>query len=233
MRIVKPSLHAACADRIRAKISAGELAPGKRIPERELCDEFGVSRTPLREALKALAAEGLVELSPNRGAHVARLDRHDIEEVFEVMASLEALAGELACERITEAELAEVRALHYEMRAHYERANLPEYFRCNQRIHEAIIAAARNTTLQRVHESLAGRLQRARYVANLSGQRWAGAIAEHERILEALLERDAPRLSGLLREHLRHKLEAVIKARFTTPEQPPGDGHQAGEAGSG
>jgi len=220
MRIVKPSLHTACADRIRDKISAGALAPGERIPERELCEEFGVSRTPLRESLKALAAEGLVELSPNRGAHVARLDRHDIEEVFEVMASLEALAGELACARITEAELADVRALHYEMRAHYERGNLPEYFRCNQQIHEAIIAAARNTTLQRLHESLAGRLQRARYVANLSSQRWAGAIAEHERILEALVNRDAGRVAELLREHLRHKLDAVIEARFTTGGDP-------------
>lgn len=218
MRIVKPSLHEACADRIRDKISAGDLAPGQRIPERELCEAFGVSRTPLREALKALAAEGLVELSPNRGAHVARLDRRDIEEVFEVMASLEGLAGELACDRITEAELADVRALHYEMRAHFERGNLPEYFACNQRIHQAIIAAGRNTTLQRVHESLSGRLQRARYVANLSGQRWAGAVAEHERILEALVARDGERLAELLRGHLRHKLDAVIEAQFTTDQ---------------
>ncbi|PWG62724.1 GntR family transcriptional regulator [Spiribacter halobius] len=222
MRIVKSSLHEACADRIREQINAGVLLPGTRIPERDLCEQFGVSRTPLREALKALAAEGWVELTPHRGACVTRLDRADIENAFEIMAALESLAGRLACERIRDDELAGIRALHQEMCAHYESGELPQYFRCNQRIHEAIIDAARNPELRRLYDSLSGRLQRARYTANLTRQRWSTAVQEHERILEALTARNADRLSRLLAEHLQHKLEAVCEANFVNDTEQDG-----------
>ncbi len=224
MRIAKASLHEECAERIRAQITSGRLIPGSRIPERELCEEFGVSRTPLREALKALAAEGMVELTPNRGARVVKLDRADIEAMFQVMGALEALSGELACTRISEEELANVRALHYQMLVHYERQELPEYFRCNQQIHEAIIAAARNAPLTKTYESLSARLQRARYMANLSRQRWDDAVQEHERILEALTARDGRRLSEILRLHLEHKFEAVCESQMVSSKDTDSDG---------
>jgi DNA-binding GntR family transcriptional regulator len=205
------NLHDGVVARLRDLIIEGEMTSGARLAERQLCDSLGVSRTPLREALKVLAAEGLVELLPNRGARVARLDESDIENMFEVMAALEALAGTLACSRISEAELAEIGALHHEMLAQYMRRALPEYFRLNQAIHAAIVAAARNPILAATYHGLATRMRRARYFANLSDERWQHAVAEHAAILEALRARDAERLAQLLAEHLRNK-SAVLRA---------------------
>jgi len=206
----RPNLHDTVVARLRDLIVEGALAPGARIAERQLCESLGVSRTPLREALKVLASEGLVELLPNRGARVARLDERDVEDMFQVMGALEALAGTLACAQMTEGELAEIAALHYEMLAQYTRRKLPEYFRLNQAIHAAIVAAARNPVLMTTYQSLAGRIRRARYFANLSDERWRHAVEEHEAILDALRARDGARLAELLAEHLRNK-SAVLR----------------------
>ena len=203
------NLHDELVERLRELIVESELEPGARVPERELCERFAVSRTPLREALKVLASEGLLELQPHRGARVTRLTAADLDEMFPVMGALEALAGELACARITEAEMAEVRALHYQMVLHATRGELPEYFRLNQRIHEAIMAAARNPTLARLYRGLAGRVRRARYLANMSKPRWSQAVAEHEAILAALEARDGAALGRVLKAHLRNKCETV------------------------
>jgi DNA-binding GntR family transcriptional regulator len=205
-----PNLHDTVVARLRDLVVEGGLAPGARLHERQLCDTLGVSRTPLREALKVLASEGIVELLPNRGARVARLDEGDIENMFEVMGALEALAGRLACRRIGEAELAEIGALHYEMMAQYIRRDLPAYFRLNQAIHAAIVAAARNSILAATYDNLAIRMRRARYLANLSDERWQHAVAEHAAILDALRDRDGTRLAHLLAEHLRNK-SAVLR----------------------
>ena len=206
------SLHDKAAAALRDLILEGELPAGARISEKALCERFGISRTPLREALKVLAREGLVELLPHRGARVATLRAEDAAHMFQVMAALEALSGRLACERMTEAELAEIRALHYEMLACHARRNRPEYFRLNQAIHEAILAAARNPVLSATYEALAARLRRARYLANLSDGRWQEAVDEHAAILAALEARDPVRLARLLSEHLAHNCAAVTTA---------------------
>lgn len=219
-RIRQGSLHDEAAGRIRALIEEGQLEPGSRVPERRLCEEFGISRTPLREALKVLAAEGLVELLPNRGARVVRLTRDMLEDTFAVMGSLEALSGELACERITEAELAEIQALHYRMLAHYARREREPYFELNRRIHEALIGAARNEALTDVYQRLSTRVRRARYATRLSEAHWAQAVADHEVMIEALRERDGPRLAATLRAHLRHKLAMFIDSGFVSDDEP-------------
>ena len=215
--IARRSLHDELVARLRNMIVEGELRPGARLPEKELCTQFGVSRTPLREALKVLAADGLVEISPHRGATVVQISRSDIEEMFPVMGALEALAGELACAKIDAAGLAEITALHHQMVAHYHRKELAEYFRLNQQIHERILAAAGNATLSALHSGLAGRVRRARYMANMSPPRWRQAVEEHEQILAALTERDGARLAEILRRHLEHKAEVVI-ANMTEAE---------------
>jgi DNA-binding GntR family transcriptional regulator len=207
------NLHDTVVGRLRGLIVEGTLAPGARVAERQLCESLGISRTPLREALKVLASEGLVELLPNRGARVARLDERDIEDMFQVMGALEALAGTLACMHISETELAEIAALHYEMLAQYTRRLLPEYFRLNQAIHAAIVAAARNPILAATYQSLAGRIRRARYLANLSEERWRHAVEEHEAILQALQARDGARLARLLADHLHNK-SAVLRGEL-------------------
>ncbi len=148
------SLHADLLDGLRDLVNRGDLAPGARVPERALCERFGVSRTPLREALKVLAAEGLVDLLPNRGARIATLADDHLMHLFEVIAALEAEGGRLACQRITDDALAEIQGLHYRMYAHFLRQELPEYFALNQAIHHAILTAAGNPVLLATYGSL-------------------------------------------------------------------------------
>lgn len=208
---------------IRDMIIEGELTPGPRISERALCDRFGVSRTPLREALKVLASEGLVELTPNRGARVIPLTEQDAEDMFEVMGTLEGLAGELAAQQITDEQIAELKALHYQMALHHTRRELMPYFRLNQEIHRKIFEIGRNKTLISVYRGLAGRIRRPRYLANISPARWAEALKEHEAILAALEARNGQALGGILKDHLRKTCDVVKQAlRDEVTLRPPG-----------
>lgn len=206
---LRADLHGELLEELRDLIVEGELPAGSRVAERVLCERFGVSRTPLREALKVLAAEGLIELLPNRGARIARLTAEDIAQTLKVIGTLEALAGELACERLTADEVVEIRALHLEMLAHHARRDRPAYFKANQAIHRAIVAASGNTVLAQTYAGLSGRIRRARYAANLDLRRWDEAVAEHEKILDALTARDGAQLARLLRTHLDNKSYAL------------------------
>ncbi|MEQ9608713.1 MAG: GntR family transcriptional regulator [Kiloniellaceae bacterium] len=210
--IQRRPLHNELADRLRHMIVEGELAPGEKLAEKELCEQFGVSRTPLREAMKVLATEGLVLLTPNRGCAVAKLTLADLDEAFPIMGALEALSGELACRHITDAEIARIRDLHERMVKKYEAGALRDYFKLNEQIHQLILNAARNPTLAPMQLSLSGRVRRARYMANMSPARWSRAVAEHEKILEALSARDGKRLAVLLKDHLANKLQTVKDA---------------------
>jgi len=211
-------LHEEVVGRIRAILLDGEIPPGARIPERDLCDRLQISRTPLREALKVLAAEGLVQLLPNRGSRAAKLTDKDMRDLFEVCQGLEALAGELACERIAESEIAEIAAAHAAMVQHHRDEDLLQYYRCNRAIHEAIVAAAGNPVLTGLYASVTARIRRARYVTPMTAQRWALAVREHEAILNALQRRDGVSLSHILRTHLRHKRDEVLQAGFAETE---------------
>ncbi|HUJ88002.1 MAG TPA: GntR family transcriptional regulator [Burkholderiales bacterium] len=205
-------LHEEAIDQLRDLIIRGELAPGARLNERVLTTRLGVSRTPLREAIKLLASEGLVELLPNRGAVVALIEPARIAETLAVMGALESLAGELACAHASERDVAEIRALHYEMLAMHARGDLDGYFRCNQAIHLRLVEASGNAVLQQTYRQLNANVRRVRYMANLSPERWDAAVQEHEAILAALAARDAARLKQLLRDHLSAKLATVLEA---------------------
>jgi DNA-binding GntR family transcriptional regulator len=207
-------LHEEVVNRLRELLLAGKIPPGARIPERDLCAKFQVSRTPLREALKVLAAEGLVLLLPNRGSRAAKLTAKDMQDLFEVCQGLEALAGELACERITDEQINEIGHVHAAMAQHYRDGDLTQYYWCNRQIHEAIVDAARNPVLSALYESVTARIRRARYVTPMTPQRWAVALQEHEAILNALSRHDGAGLAHILRTHLRHKREEVIRAGF-------------------
>lgn len=211
-------LHEEGVNRLRELIMHGKLAPGSKLNERVLCEQLGISRTPLREALKYLASEGLVELLPNRGAIVAPLEPERLQQIFIVLETLEALAGELACRNASEQQLREIRALHFEMLAHHARHALAEYFRCNQEIHTRIVEASGNEPLAQIYRGLNANARRARYMANLSQERWDEAVAEHNDILDALTRRDAAQLQRLLREHLENKLAWVMEALADKPE---------------
>lgn len=208
--IVRTSLHGGVVTRLRDMIIEGLLKPGTRVPERELCDRFGVSRTPLREALKVLASEGLVTLLPNRGAVITKLSPRDVRDTLAVMGNLEAMAGELACARASDAQIAEVLAIHAEMLSCYSDGRLLDYFKANQAIHNRIIALADNTALSLVHPILSARMRRMRYLGNERTGRWAQAVAEHEAFMRSLLRRDGKALGAQLRQHLENTWEVIV-----------------------
>jgi DNA-binding GntR family transcriptional regulator len=210
--IVRRPLHEEAADRLRDLIVQGRLVAGVRLNERLLTAQLGVSRTPLREAFKVLATEGLVELLPNRGAIVSQMDPVRLSESLAVMGALEALAGELACRSATDAQINEIRALHYEMLAYHARGDLAGYFKFNQAIHLKIVKYSGNAVLYNVYRQMNGNVRRARYMANLSKERWDAAVREHDEILAALGARDVKRIKALLQDHLAHKLASVLAA---------------------
>jgi len=207
--IGRTALAVEIANRLRQMILEGQLEPGGKINEKLLTEQFGVSRTPLREALKVLAAEGLLDLIPHRGAVITRQSEGELAEVFRVLAALEGLAGELATVAASDDTLSQIREMTQQLRRSYEETDRPTYFRINQTIHKAILQAADNETLLRSHELLAYRVQRARYQANLTPERWRAAVEEHEAIAEALCARDAATTAERMKEHLLRKLASI------------------------
>ena len=211
-------LHETVIDQLRDLIVQGELAPETKLNERVLAERLGTSRTPLREAIKFLASEGLVELLPNRGAVVARLEPEQVEATFNVIAALEGLAGELAAQNITDAELAEIRALQYDMLASHARRDLPGYFSANMQIHARIMAAARNPVLAETFERLNTRVFATRYRSNLTTERWDQAVAEHADMLKLLEARNGPALRALLETHLHNKRRTLMAELAARPQ---------------
>jgi len=203
-------LHEAVVAQLQRMIVEGVLAPGTRLNERMLCDKLRVSRTPLREAFRVLAAQGLVSLLPNRGAVVLQLSTRDIAETFEVISGLEAMSGELACARITDAEINEIRALHFDMLACHAVRDLPGYYRLNYLIHDAINKAARNDVLRQTYSTVNSRLQALRFRSNFDRDKWDAAVIEHCAMVEALEQRDGPRLAAVLRAHVLSKCATVL-----------------------
>ncbi len=201
--IARSSLPEQVAGRLRDMIVQNDLAPGERIRERAISAELNVSRTPLREALQVLAAEGLVELLPNRGAIVAKPSPGEVREMLEVQGVLEEFAGQLFCANASEKDIAEIRALHFEMMAAYSRRERLQYFKLNQRIHRMIVELAGNRALLGMYTTLSARLYRFRYQPNLKPEHWKSAVAEHEQILASVEAKDGARLGRVLKAHLQ------------------------------
>lgn len=209
--IARLTLPEAAAERLRTLIIEGELAPGARLNERELSERLGVSRTPLREAFRMLAADGLLVQLPNRGAQVVALSPQDVRHAFEVMAALEGLSGELAAARVTDADVAALRALQAEMEAAHARHDLPAYYRVNRTIHERVNAIAGNPILTQTFKTLNTRLHALRFRSNLVRAKWDQAVAEHREMIEALAARDGAGLRDILVRHLHAKCQAVLE----------------------
>jgi DNA-binding GntR family transcriptional regulator len=210
-KLERPRLHDTVVVQLQRLIVEGLLTPGMKLNERELCETLGISRTPLREALKALEVDGLIEIVPNRGAFVRTMTERELRENFELMSGLEALSGELACLRITERDIAEIRALHYAMLACRARHDLAGYYSRNQAIHDRINEAAGNQALRDVYVAINHRLQAARFRSNFQSAKWDHAIDDHEEMLKALDARDGKRLGAILRQHLLDKRDAVLQ----------------------
>ena len=210
IEISRLALHDQVGERLRKLLVEGSIAPGAKLNERELAELLGVSRTPLREAIKLLAAEGLVDLLPNRGAVAVKLTEADVLDSFELLAGLEAMSGEFAAERISDAEITQVRALHFEMLASFTRRDLSNYYRLNAEIHSAINQAARNPLLTATYMRINARVQSLRFRTNQNEAKWIRAMQEHELMVQALVAHDAPAMRKVLVEHLLNKRDTVI-----------------------
>ncbi|AOY98328.1 GntR family transcriptional regulator [Cupriavidus sp. USMAHM13] len=213
-------MSAEIAARLRTMIEEGELPPGARVDERAFCELFDVSKTPLREALKVLVAEGLVLHRQYIGYRVAPLDLDELRATFETLHGLEALAGELAAARLSEAALAKLERRHHAMVEAHAAGRRTEYFRINQEIHQVIIDGAANPVLAGIYAALMSKVHRARGAANADTLRWQESHEEHEAIMAALREPGRPRLAAVLRHHSENTAREVLSVVERSLSEP-------------
>lgn len=201
----RKSLAERVADELRDLVLLEKLNPGAAIPERETAEALGISRTPLRESLRILAAEGLIEIEPNKAPRVANPSLDEIESLLQVQGALEGLAGALACTHATDEEIADIRQMETSMRES-SRANRGtdslEFFQLDMTFHEAIVTASGNTALQSTHRNYNGRLWRARFISSRLQVNRAGTLNQHADIVTALEARNADACSAALQKHL-------------------------------
>jgi DNA-binding GntR family transcriptional regulator len=209
-------LHGAAVETVRAMIVSGQIRPGDPLREKELCEELGISRTPLREAIRTLAREGLVKLYPNRSAICAEVDISEIGDLFQAISHIESLGAVLTCQRATDSEIEAIFKLHNKMMKSFDDRNLRKYIVANQAIHRKLMVASRNVVLLELWELLVPRVERARSLANLESNRWNEAAHEHEEMLVALKARDGDTLASLMSEHYLKGL-LVLRHRAANP----------------
>lgn len=204
-------------DHLREEILSGQLKPGSQLPETELATSFGISRGPLREALGHLASEGLITITPRRGAFVTQLTREEFLDAYQVREALETLAIQLAVPQFTEEDIEELRGLVERMDEHAARGEVRAFFEANSHFHQSFIEASDNRKLQEMHRLLIG--QMGRYLARSLALRGSleASNAEHHKILAAIETRDADLAARLLAEHIevpQRELQENVKEEF-------------------
>ncbi|MDV7144288.1 GntR family transcriptional regulator [Tropicimonas sp. TH_r6] len=203
------SLHDQVANQIRDMIIEGYLEPGTRIDEVELATKFGVSRTPFREALRTLAAEGLVVSQRSKGSVVRILTPEDVKGMLELLAHIELLAGHLVCERASDEEIADLLSLHEEMLEFWRARERMPYYKLNQEFHSRLSHYAKNAALEETQSNLQARLKRIRFMGNRGIESWDDAVAEHEEMADALRKRDGKALGRVMEKHLQNSWQRV------------------------
>jgi DNA-binding GntR family transcriptional regulator len=203
---------------LRDRIVKGDLPPRARIVERQLSAELDVSRTPVREALKLLEADGLIEISLHRGAIVSEFRPEDAFNLFDVIAVLEGLAAKRVCERITPDILQHLEDLHGTMLDHHKAGQTNGYFDANTVIHDFIIQTSANPVLISTHQRLMIRARRGRYLAIMEPERLTQAIGEHEALMDAFRARQEGKAAGIWETHLRHTGQTVAAVLRSGPD---------------
>lgn len=212
-RIQRKSLAQQVADELRDLILLEKLSPGAPIPERETAAALGVSRTPLRESLRILASEGLVEIAPNRAPRVADPSLDELRDLLQVQGALESLAGELACENASDAQIKAIREQQRDMQKTSGKSEPLAFFQRDMAFHRAIVAASRNRVLIEAHTTNNARLWRARFISSRQQVNRPATLDQHERIAMALLQRDRVETAAALREHLEVGFTNICTAR--------------------
>ena len=209
MRQVNRSLHAEAAATLRERIFSGELAPGCFLDEVSLCDSLQISRTPLREALKVLSAEGLVRHEQRLGCFVNQVSEQDLDDIFPVIALLEGRCAYEAAARATDSDLAALQDLHEELAAHAQAGRTNAYYETNYAIHEAIIRLANNRWLAQTISDLRKILKLARLQSLQLEGRLAHSLQEHLAVFDALRRRDCAAADQAMRTHLLRQRQAL------------------------
>jgi DNA-binding GntR family transcriptional regulator len=204
-------LHHRLTEILRDRIVDGVLSPGSPISEREICEEFDVSRTPLREALKVLESEGLIQLFRNRGAVVAPISVEMIEEKLAVISALEGYAARQVCIRASDEELAELEALHAQFAREYDPKEPERYFELHQALHRRLIELANNPTLRDNYALLSRHVKRARIEGLKQHKRLPDVIEENRAIVRAVLARDQAAAQAAVERHLQRISQTVVK----------------------
>ncbi len=201
------ALYEDVAERLRARIFERAIEPGEWIDEQKLSAEYGISRTPLREALKVLAAEGLVTMKPRRGAYVAEMSRDDVAQVYRMLALLEADAVADVARHASDEQLAHLQALHDLLERQVRQRDA--FFATNERFHMALLDIAGNRWRTQIVTDLRKVMKLNRHHSLFKQGRLADSLAEHRQLMEALHERKAARATALMKEHFANGLEAA------------------------
>jgi DNA-binding GntR family transcriptional regulator len=202
-------LYEDVADRLRDQIFAKQLAPGSWLDEQSLAEEFGISRTPMREAIKALASEGLVTMKMRRGAYVTEVNRSDLVQIFTVLSLLEGQAAKEAALKATEDELNLLDHLHHRLETAAADRDIEQFFEINVKFHELIQQIAGNRWMNGVIDDLRKVLKLHRKDSLTSTGRLQNSLIEHREILRAILKRDELAAEAAMRKHFAHGLEAL------------------------
>ena len=208
-KLINRPLYEDVAERLREQIFAHELAPGSWLDEQSLALAFGISRTPMREAIKVLASEGLVTTKMNKGAYVTEVERRDLEQIFTVLSLLEGEAAKETALRATEAELTQLDDLHHRLEKAAADRDLDQFFEINVRFHEMIQEIAANPWMNGVINDLRKVLKLQRRDSLSRSGRLLSSLVEHREILQAILKRDPLAAEAAMRKHLARGLEAT------------------------
>ena len=201
------ALYQEVAELLRQRIFQRQLEPGSWIDEMKLAEEYGISRTPLREALKVLAAEGLVTMKVRRGAYVTEVSEQDLAEVYHLLALLESDAAAVVAQRATDADLKELQKLHAELAS--AQGNREKFFALNERFHMRLLELAGNRWRNQMVADLRKVMKLNRHNSLLKSGRLEESLQEHRAVMEALLRRDAEATLQRMQAHFRNGLEAA------------------------
>lgn len=217
-RIAPTALYQEVAERLRQRIFAHELTPGTWIDEQKLAEQYGISRTPLREALKVLASEGLVELKPRRGCYVTEISRQDLDDIFPLMAMLEGRCAAEAVKRARPADMNSLKHIHERLESAARDGRIDAFFEANQEFHKRIQELSGNRWLLSVIQDLRKVLKLSRlHSLSLEG-RLQQSLDEHRLIMSALEGGDAAKAEKLMHDHLLSGREALAKIETTSPK---------------
>ncbi len=209
MKLKKATYHVKVADMLRDLIMTGKLKEGDKINENELCETLGISKTPLREALRVLSVEGLIRLVPHRGSFVTKPTFEEIAEMFDVMSLLEGFCAREACQKMTQKNFVRLEKLHAKLEDNFEIRDQEEYIRTNNQYHSLVQKIAGNRTLNQIVNGLRKKILLYRFQSLNLPERFEHSIREHRDLLEAFRQRDQKRAEALMRKHLQNQSQAL------------------------